>query len=148
MTEKIYNNKTIIGIIIILAVIIGSWLLFSNRIMELPKKEGITEEEIEKEVVLIIDYGEGDRRSFQSEFKNGMTAFNLLKSKTEELNLALKTETYDMGVFIEAIGDKENGEDEKYWLYYVNGETPMVAADKKEINPGDKIEFKFEKSPF
>ena len=45
-------------------------------------------------------------------------------------------------------GIEENGENGKYWLYYVNGEMPMVSADKKELRPGDKVEFKFEKSPF
>jgi len=60
--------------------------------------------------------------------------------------MVLKTKTYDFGIFIEAIGDKENGEDGKYWMYYVNEEMPMMAVDKKEIGPGDKIEFKFEKS--
>ena len=148
MIKKIYNNKIIIGIIVILAVTFGGWLLFSNQITELSKEEKIAKEEVEKKLVLFIDYGEGDIKSFQSEFKEEMTVFDLLKSKTDELNIILKTKTYSSGLLIEAIGDKENGEGGKYWLYYVNGEMPMVAADRQQINPGDKIEFKFEKSPF
>jgi len=77
-----------------------------------------------------------------------MIAFDLLKEGAEKLDLSLKTKTYDMGILMEAIGSKENGEDGKYWMYYVNEEMPLVAVDKKEIKPGDKIEFKFEKSPF
>jgi len=76
-----------------------------------------------------------------------MTAFDLLKKGTEELNLTLKNKTYDIGIFIEAIGDKENGQDGKYWMYYVNAEMPIIAADKKELNARDKTEFKFEKPP-
>jgi len=99
-------------------------------------------------VVLIIDEGEGLAKEFKAEFKEGMTAFDLLKTQAEKFNIILKTKTYDIGILIEAIGDKENGRDGKYWLYYVNGELPMISADKKELKVGDKVEFKFEKSPF
>jgi len=101
-----------------------------------------------QEVTLLIDYGEGETKIFEAEFKEGMTAFSLLESETEKANLSLKTKAYDIGIFIETIGNKENGQDGKYWMYYVNGELPMIAADKNELNFGDKIEFKFEKSPF
>ena len=53
-----------------------------------------------------------------------------------------------MGILIEAIGEKENGKDGKYWLYYVNGEMPQVAADKQILKANEVVEFKFEKSPF
>lgn len=125
-------------------IIIGSWAIFSDR-KPTPKEETeIFEEIAEKKVFLVIDDGSENPIDFESQFYEGITAFDLL----EELNLTLKTKTYDVGIFIEAIGDKENGQDEKYWMYYVNGEMPMIAADKKEIKPGDKIEFKFEKSIF
>ncbi len=146
-----------IGIGIGIIIIIGGAIIFSNKFWQpiAPKKviqeegEGLSgKEEIKKEVVLVIDDGEKEQKSFNAEFNKGITAFDLLKNKAEESNLNLKTKTYDIGIFIEAIGDKENGQDGKYWLYYVNGELAQVAADKKELNPGDKVEFKFEKSPF
>ena len=77
-----------------------------------------------------------------------MTAFDLLEQGTNKLGLSLKTKKYDIGIFIEAIGDKENGQEEKYWLYYHNDQMADIAADKLEIKAGDKIEFKFESSPF
>ena len=76
------------------------------------------------------------------------TAFALLEQKAGMAGWIIRSTTYDMGVFIEAIGDKENGQDNSYWLYYVNGEMPMEAADKYEVAPGDKVEFRFEPSPF
>lgn len=135
-----------LGIIII----VGSWLIFSGEINQLiPQgKVEIYPEDIQQEVVLVVDDGEGSPRTFEAKFEAGMTAFDLLKEKTGESNISLKTKSYDIGIMIEEIGDKKNGESGKYWLYYVNGEMPPVAADKKEIKPGDKIEFKFEKSPF
>lgn len=145
---------TILLIIVIGIAIIGGWLVFSSQVdkflfpeeIETPQEN--IQEEVKEEVISIIDYGEGLPQTLTSEFEEGMTAFDLLKNKTEELNISLKTKTYDMGIFIEAIGEKENGQDEKYWMYYVNEEMPMVAVNKYEIKPGDKVEFKFEKSPF
>jgi len=141
------NIYIIIGMGII--VVIGSWLLLSYGFWQDSVKEtNVVQEIAEKEVVLVIDNGGGNPNTFITEFKEGMTAFDLLKKEAEKLALALKTKNYDIGIFIEAIGEKENGQDGKYWLYYINGEMPMVAADKMIIKPGDKVEFKFEKSPF
>ena len=139
-----------IGILIGIIVITMGWVIFSGKIgpSTSEKKTETPQENIEGEVILVIDNGEGSPESFQGDFWEGMTAFDLLKEKTDELDLALKTKTYEIGILIEAIGDKENGGDGKYWLYYVNGEMPAVAADKKELKSGDKVEFKFEKSPF
>jgi len=136
-----------IGLIIITAVCVIS----SGKIGRfVPDREvKISQEKIEKKVMLIIDSGEELlSKAIETEFKEGMTAFNLLSDETEKLNLTLKFKTYNMGVFIEAIGNKENGEDGKYWLYYVNGEMPQLAANKQLLSSGDKVEFKFEKSPF
>ncbi len=137
-----------VGIII---VIIGSWLLFSDNSWQpnIKEKENSSVlETAEKKATLIINDGEKELKTFEIEFVEGETAFGLLKNKTEELNIILKTKTYDIGTMIEVIGDKENGQDGKYWLYYVNGQMPMVAADKNELKSGDKVEFKFEKSSF
>lgn len=143
-------NILIIGLVIILTAVISSYLIFSNRNSEQISLEEskISKSEVSAEASLIINSGEGISRTFKAEFNKGITAFDLLKIGAEELNLTLKTKTYDIGVMIEAIGDKENGQDGKYWMYYINGEMPMVTVDKKEIRPGDKIEFKFEKSSF
>ena len=135
------------GLAILIAV---GCLIFLDRIVPsgFQEKIEISQPKVKKEVSLIIDYGEGEVDSFQSDFKEGMTAFDLLKEKTEESGLALEAETYDIGVLIKTIGGKENGQGGKYWLYYINEEMPMVSADKQELKPEDKVEFRFEASPF
>jgi len=127
-------------------IIVGIWLVFSKEISQSisQKKIEISPENIKQEVFLVIDNGKESPLTFEAEFKEGMTAFDLLKEKTEESNIVLKTKSYDIGLMIEAISDKENGDSGKYWLYYVNGEMPQVAADKKELKIGDNVEFKFE----
>jgi len=139
----------IIGIIIVISSLVI--LIFSSKVGQpiSQGETGITQENVqEKEIFLVINDGEGNLKNLNAEFSKGMTAFDLLKNKAEELNIPLKIKTYDFGILIEAIGNKKNGQDEKYWMYYVNDEMPMVSVDKKEVKPGDKVEFRFEKSPF
>lgn len=142
--------KKIYILIVIGLIIIGVWMVFSDRIIKenLPEKETeISQQDVVKdEVVLVIDYGNGISQNFDIEFVEGMSAFDLLSDRIEELRL--ETKIYDIGIFIEAIGDKKNGQDGKYWMYYVNEEMPMVSADNMELKPDDRVEFRFEKSSF
>lgn len=138
--------KKYIFILIGIAIIIvasGAWLAFQREAVIIP-----VEKVVKQDVVLVIDNGTDPAQTFQIKFQEQMTAFTALKNKAEETGLNLKTKMYDIGVFVEAIGDKEGGQDGKYWMYYVNGQAPMVAADKQVLKPGDKVEFKFEKSPY
>jgi len=143
-------KKTNILIILILVIFVTTgWILFSYRenLLFFVGNES-QEENIKEKVSLVINNGQESSQVLDAEFQNGMTAFSLLEYGTNRLNFMLKTKNYDVGIFVEAIGNKENGQEGNYWLYYVNGEMPQVSADKKELNAGDKVEFKFEKSPF
>ncbi|MBU3934794.1 DUF4430 domain-containing protein [Patescibacteria group bacterium] len=140
------NLYIIIGAVAV--IIIGGWLLFSDNSWQSSVEESSSVPETTGEVTLVINDGGGDPRVVVSEFEEGVTVFDLLKNETEKLSLNLKTKTYDIGILVEAIGDKENGQDNNYWLYYVNGEMPMVSADKTVLKFGDMVEFKFEKSTF
>mgnify|MGYP001570001500 FL=1 len=143
------NFYIIIAVVII--IVASAWLLMYNNLQQVKveiKNNNSLPLPVGKEVVLAIESGNESQKTITSEFKEGMTAFDLLQTGVEKLSLELKTKNYDMGIFIEAIGDKENGQEGKYWLYYVNGEMPIVSADKMILKSGDKVEFKFEKSPF
>ncbi|MCL5011204.1 MAG: DUF4430 domain-containing protein [Patescibacteria group bacterium] len=86
---------------------------------------------------------------FELAVKQNETAFDLLKEAVSQAKLALQTKDYgQMGILVEAIGNRKNGQDGKYWMYYVNGEAAYVACDKQIIQAGDKVEFRFEKGKF
>jgi hypothetical protein len=101
-----------------------------------------------QKVFLTIDNGDGNPLNFQADQGSDTSAFGLLESETHKANNSVQTQEYEAGIFIQAIGDKKNGDDGKYWLYYINGEMPQVSADNYLLKAGDKVEFKFEKSPF
>lgn len=139
------NLKVLIGIGIILVFGVG---VYAMRVQpEIGDSMSASVVQIVQKNSLMIDDGDGNIQTIEINIKKGSSAFDLLKKGTKKLGLELKTKNYeDMGIFIEAIGDRENGQDKKYWLYYVNGGMPSVAADKQLLKEGDKVEFKF--SPY
>lgn len=141
------ENIIIIVAVILAAVIIGGYFLFPNQIQQLVSQTQKTEG-VSQSVNLVIDFGDGTE-TMDLGFVSGMTAFDALNAGVKEADLTLETKTYEgMGIFVEQIGTKKNGDNNKYWLYYINSEMPMVSADNLELSAGDKIEFKFEASSF
>jgi hypothetical protein len=98
----------------------------------------------EKRVLYLIDKGNGDIDSYKIAPSENSTVFSLLEKLSAKENFKIDFTVYqEMGVLIKSIDGVENGTDNKYWQYWVNGELPMVAADKKEVKTGDKIEWEF-----
>ena len=131
-------------------ILIGAFAAFSDRFdfSSSEKEVAISGERGEGKLVLTVNEGSGQERNFESNFNEGLTAFQFLKETMEENGIFLGTKTYDFGTMVETIGSKSNGQDGLYWMYYVNGELPMAGADQYVLNPGDRVEFKFEKSAF
>jgi hypothetical protein len=103
----------------------------------------------EKRVLYLIDKGNGDIDSYKIVPSENSTVFSLLEKLSARENFKIEFTVYqEMGVLIKSIDGVENGTDNKYWQYWVNGELPMVAADKKEVKVGDKIEWKFATTQF
>lgn len=104
----------------------------------------------EGEIRYIIDTGNGQKFTAQNRVlgKEDKTVFDVLKIMSLESKFDLKyNNNYSFGVFIESIAGIKNGDDGKYWQYYVNDKLGEVAADKKEVKSGDKVEWRFEKVP-
>jgi len=101
-------------------------------------------ERIERTATLTIER-EDEINQFELVVERDNSVFDLL----EKADLAFDYEEYEVGAFISSIEGIENNTDEnKFWIYYVNGERAEKAVDKKLIGAGDEINFKFEESPF
>lgn len=98
-----------------------------------------------KETLFIID---NQPYKIDNDRLSDTSVYDVLLSLAAQNEIKLQTKEYDLGILIEAMGDKINGQDNKYWFYYVNGEMPMVAVNNYKLKPGDKVEFKFEESTF
>ena len=150
-----FNKK--LGIVLgILALIVATSFLgihyysIEKELNTLQKENQAVIKEISQERALyIIDNGSDDIKAYQVLPSRASTVFSLLEEIATGENFKIESKTYqEMGVFVESIDGVKNGTDNKYWQYWVNGELPMVAADKKEAKGGDRVEWKFAPAEF
>lgn len=90
-------------------------------------------------VAVSIDFGRGEVKVASVSAAN---AFSALIAVTDREKLAVKTKQYDFGVFVQSIRGLASGT-KKAWIYFVNGKSGQVAADKYVLKDGDKVEWKF-----
>ena len=75
--------------------------------------------------------------------------FAITQEITSENKWGLDFKDYDdMGWLVTQIGTQANGQDNKYWQYYVNDKQPMISVEKFYPTNGDKITWKFVESEF
>lgn len=77
-----------------------------------------------------------------------LTALTLLQSFAQASNWQLEVQNTQYGALVNAIDGRVNGQGNKYWIYYVNGEMAQVGAGDYIVQPGDRVEFRFEESIF
>lgn len=148
-------KKTVsISFIAVLSLIIfaGGVYFLAQEIGSLPVKSLTEKLAINKakqtEVSYWINSGSGEPKEFKFNVNSSSTVFSLLQEISKQDASELKFKIYpEMGVFVESIGGVENGTDNKYWQYWVNDKLGEVAADKKFVKAGDKIEWKFDLAP-
>ncbi len=117
--------------------------------LETASSERMLEQVTQKRVSCVIDRGDGRVNLYQIIPSESLTVFSLLKKLAQMENFKIEFTIYEgTGVLIESIDGVRNGTDNKYWQYWLNEELPMIAADKKEIKGGDKVEWKFAPSLF
>ncbi len=95
-------------------------------------------------IKVIINFSDKSEEADNIKAEN---AYGALVELGKKENIDIKTKTYDFGVFVESIGGFANSTD-KAWIYYVNGTSGDIAADKKIVNKGDTVEWKYEKPNF
>lgn|SRR5680860_429916 len=107
----------------------------ASKSKEISSASEVTNENISVTLKIIANEDDISRES---------TVFDISKENvTVEYN-----NNYDFGVFIESINGIKNGDDGKYWQYYINGKLGDVAVDKKNLEAGDEVEWRFEEVPF
>ena len=143
---KLGQNQRRLALIIIVLIValllgFGGWLVYRGWQLEpLTVKSPVAEELIQNRVLYAIDKGEGDVSEYQIEISNDSTVFSLLEELAQREGFEITFTHYDFGVFIENIDGIKSGQNNKYWLYWVNHQLGEVAADKKQVKEGDIIE--------
>ncbi|MBI4128011.1 MAG: DUF4430 domain-containing protein [Parcubacteria group bacterium] len=99
-----------------------------------------------REVSLLIDDGVTLTGYKDVPLPDPPTVLEVLKTVTSEKGIAFDynpPEASPYGAFIKQIGEKKNGEQDRYWQYWVDGSQPQVAADRYELKGGETILWTF-----
>lgn len=76
------------------------------------------------------------------------TAFGILLEAAHHLGFAIEFSVYEIpaGVLVTSINGSVNGQDGRYWLYWVGDVYGTVAADKQGLADGDSVVWRFDRS--
>lgn len=95
-----------------------------------------------------FDFGDDTTKDFVLPIEGEKTVYDLLNALAGENQIQMETQESSLGILIQAIDGFANGQDNKYWIYYVNGQMAPLGVAEQKLSPDDKIEFKFEANPF
>lgn len=121
-------------------ILLGVFLAFLVLILILPfsvtkmlqRSDGFT---------VAVDYGSGIEKKFWGSSKMKSTAWDTLQQASAHsfLEVDLAEDFYPT-----SIDQKENGEDGRQWVLYVNNERMFTSPIEIKINSGDEVLWKFE----
>jgi len=94
-----------------------------------------------------IDFGNGTIWDYPNISVDGKhaTVYGILLEAAHEGNFSVKYTYYGQydSILIDSIAGVVNGDGNKYWQYWLNGDYGMVGADKQPVADNDIIEWKF-----
>ncbi len=92
-------------------------------------------------LVLTIDFGNNDKKTFYSYTEKERTAWGVLQQVAAVSSLELRA---GEDFWPKKINGQENGEENKIWNLYVNGTKKLESPIKIKVNVPDKVMYKFE----
>lgn len=101
-----------------------------------------TPQAILKQVTLTLIYPDSPPRSFSHDYVASQSAFSLLNQVIASEKIPFKSKTYSFGTLVESINNLTNSPT-RAWIYFVNGKSANVGADKYLLSPGDEVEWKY-----
>ncbi|MCK4919299.1 MAG: DUF4430 domain-containing protein [Candidatus Pacebacteria bacterium] len=131
------------SVLFVLTLILLASIIFALKTETASKNEvaNNTTEELRTDISVSLKIINKEEEIYKlNNILNELTVFDITEENTElEYN-----NNYDFGVFIESIDGVKNGNEGMYWQYYVNDKLGDVAADKKNLEDGDVVEWRFE----
>jgi hypothetical protein len=127
-------------IVIFLLAIIGWRTVFLYN--EAKLKSAVEFEQVEATIKAIVKINFADK---QFEYPVTVTQSATILTALQAIkDLPIKVQDYgNLGKLVTSIGDQNNGQDGKYWQYWLNGAYAQIGADQQVIKNNDVIEWKF-----
>lgn len=137
--------------IIIVSLVLLSSLFYgcgNNNTAKQPEQQIPLEQPEKQSVNFTFNFDEGNQKSFTINQEKDDTVYSLMQKLAEDGSISLEVKEYDFGVMIDSIDNIRNGTDNKYWIYYINGQMAGEGVSTQKVQNNDNIEFRFEKSNF
>jgi hypothetical protein len=125
-------------------------LSFTGTAVEVPEKSEIWLEQTDETSVTMIISGDNWQIEDNIVAYPEDTVFTILEAFAERNKITCKYTYYEEfdSVLIDSINGDVNGDEGRYWQYYVNDKIPMIGCDKYNVSNGDVIQWKFETLPY
>jgi hypothetical protein len=145
LERNIYHKLPIIAVVLCLL-----FLSFTGTAVEVPEKSEVWFEYADETSVVLVINGEGWNLKENVVAYEDDTVFSLLQRSLLRNDITFEYTYYEEfdSLLIDSIFDDVNGDEGKYWQYYVNGDLPIVGADNLRATNGDTIEWRFEVIPY
>lgn len=142
--QKGVNYVLLAVLFLIIGFLFG--LGYRPQIAIAPQPENSNSVQPSKVASLTIEFDSNNLREVENIYNvQGQTVLELLKTVAQENNLPVMTRDYgSLGVMVTQIGDKINGQDNKYWQYYINGKYSEIGAGSYKLTGSEKIDWRFE----
>jgi hypothetical protein len=103
-----------------------------------------------KTVDLLVDDGDGDKKSYRVVWTPNLTVLAAMRHAAELGDLEFRHRHSGEMAFLDAIGATKNetGPGGRSWIYHVNGEEADVGFGARELAPGDVVLWRFQKSKY
>ncbi len=133
---------------IIIAIIFFAAGFFLGQSYQIPSMVSVNESANQvnlEPVTYVISFSESNLIEFQNiSLSEKATVLDILNSIAAENEMVLETEDYEnLGTLVTKIGEMENGQENKYWQYFVNDQLPQVGASSFLLAGGERVEWKF-----
>ncbi|MBN2602843.1 MAG: DUF4430 domain-containing protein [Candidatus Thermoplasmatota archaeon] len=94
---------------------------------------------------LVIDYGNDTVDTYNIELENA-TVFSILKEASKLYNFTFEAQYFEQYQchYVTSINSVEEGQDNRYWQFYLNENYGTVGADFQTVKDGDLVEWVFQ----
>jgi len=136
--------KKILSIIVLLLIIgIIIFFVYFNK-----SKEVVIDTSPNKAVDMSFQFDKDDIFSVRYPYESE-SLFEITQNISQEQGWDFYFDDYgDMGILVKQIKDKKNGEEQKYWQYFINNEQPQISVNNYYPNNEENITWKFIESEF
>lgn len=139
--------------LVLALLIIGVIGLWQSSVLQTKNKalEQTSQEQVKQKINITFVFADDKQKTidYQLPENNTKNLFAITQEVASSQTWDLQYKDYgEMGYLVTKIDTLENGQDNKYWQYFVDDQMPQVSADKYIPKNGESIKWTFAESAF